>query len=139
MILPHMNRHLTRLWSLWTGLFLSASLTLSAAPLELRKGDHIVLVGSALADRMQHSGHFETLLHAHHPGLDLVVRNLAAAGDEVVIRHRSENFGSPDDWLKRTGATVILGFFGANESARGPAAVESFKSELTTWVRHVRS
>lgn len=134
-----MNRHLTRLWSLWTGLFLSASLTLSAAPLELRKGDHVVLVGSALADRMQHSGHFETLLHAHHPGLDLVVRNLAVAGDEVVIRHRSENFGSPDDWLKRTGATVIVGFFGANESARGPAAVESFKSELTTWVRHVRS
>ena len=33
-------------------------------PLALRAGDHLAIVGNALADRMQHSGYFETLLHA---------------------------------------------------------------------------
>lgn len=111
---------------------------LTGATLELKPDDHVVLVGGALADRMQHSGHFETLVQAAHPQHRLVFRNLAAAGDEVGIRHRSENFGSPDDWLRRTQADVILGFFGANEAARGAAGLDRFRSELGGWIRHVR-
>ena len=110
-----------------------------AAFLELRPEDHVVLVGGAMADRMQHTGYFEALVHAAYPNHKLVFRNLAAAGDEVATRHRSENFGTPDDWLKRTKADVILGFFGANEAAKGPAGVEGFKKELVAWIRHVRS
>ena len=118
-------------------LALSASRGLGA-PLELRPEDHVVLVGGALADRMQHTGYFEALVHAQFPDHKLVFRNLAAAGDEVATRHRSENFGTPDDWLKRTKADVILGFFGANEAAKGPAGVEGFKKDLVAWLRHVR-
>lgn len=110
-----------------------------AAALELKPDDHVALVGGAFADRMQHSGYFETLVQAGYPQHRLVFRNLAAAGDEVGVRHRSENFGSPDDWLKRTQADVILGFFGANESARGAAGLDRFRSELTGWLKHVRS
>ncbi len=110
-----------------------------AASLELRPEDHVVLVGGAMADRMQHTGYFEALVHAAYPDHKLVFRNLAAAGDEVAVRHRSENFGSPDDWLKRTKADVILGFFGANEAAKGPGGVEGFKKDLATWIRHVRA
>lgn len=59
-------------------------LNASAAPaLVLQKDDHIALVGNALADRMQHFGHLETLIYAKHPQLDLVFRNLAVPGDEV--------------------------------------------------------
>ena len=82
--------------------------TIGAPALQLKKGDHIAIVGNALADRMQHFGHLETLIHAKFPEHDLVVRNLAAAGDEVVTRHRSENFGSPDEWLKKVQADVII-------------------------------
>ncbi|MFM8422003.1 MAG: hypothetical protein ACKOEQ_17980, partial [Verrucomicrobiota bacterium] len=117
-------------------LALSASRGLGA-PLELRPEDHVVLVGGALADRMQHTGYFEALVHAQFPDHKLVFRNLAAAGDEVAVRHRSENFGSPNDWLKRTKADVILGFFGANEAAKGPAGIEGFKKDLVAWIRQV--
>ena len=53
--------------------FLLASVTLGAAPaLDLRKGDHICLIGNALPDRMQHDGWLETLIVAQHPQHDLV-------------------------------------------------------------------
>jgi len=107
--------------------------------LPLQAGDHIALVGNALADRMQHSGHFETLLHAQFPQHRLVVRNLAASGDEVVLRHRSENFGTPDDWLTRVRANVIIAFFGFNESFRGPAGVDLFKADLDRWIKETRT
>lgn len=112
-----------------------------AAPpsgLDLKKGDHIALVGGALPDRMQHSGYLEALIQAKYPTHDLVFRNLAVAGDEVVIRHRSENFGSPDDWLKRVQADVVLAFFGFNESFHGPEGVEKYKSELEAYVKHLK-
>ncbi|MCC6233511.1 MAG: HEAT repeat domain-containing protein [Verrucomicrobiales bacterium] len=83
---------------------------------------------------MQHSGWFETLIHARYPEHDLVIRNLAAAGDEVVTRHRSENFGTPDDWLMRVKADVIFAFFGFNESFKGPEGLESFKADLQKYL-----
>ena len=113
-----------------------------AAPpttLELKKGDHIALVGGALADRMQHSGYLESLVLAKYPTSELVFRNLAVAGDEVVIRHRSENFGSPDDWLKRVQADVVWVFFGFNESFHGPDGVEKYKGDLEAYVKHLQS
>ncbi len=118
-----------------------AAPVLYAAPptkLELRTGDHIALIGNALPDRMQHTGYFETLVHARFPEHQLVFRNIAASGDEVVIRHRSENFGSPDDWLKRVKADVILAFFGFNESFRGATGLPKFRAELEQFVKETK-
>ncbi|MFM7101090.1 MAG: SGNH/GDSL hydrolase family protein, partial [Verrucomicrobiota bacterium] len=116
-----------------------ASPALAQAPrLTLRADDHVVLIGSAVADRMQHSGHFEALVHVAFPDLRLVFRNLAVAGDEVAVRHRSENFGSPDDWLIRTRADVILAFFGANESAAGPEGLPKFRADLAKFLQETR-
>jgi glucose/arabinose dehydrogenase/azurin len=106
-----------------------------AATLKLKKGDHIAIVGNALPDRMQHSGHLETLIHAKHPEHDLVVRNLAFAGDEVVTRHRSENFGSPDEWLKKVETDVVFAFFGYNESFAGYEGLEKFKGDLDKYLK----
>ncbi len=118
----------------------ACSLALAAQTrLQLQPGDHIALVGGAIADRMQHSGHFETLIHERFPDHQLVFRNLAASGDEVVTRHRSENFGSPDDWLARVKADVILAWFGYNESFKGADGLPQFRSDLDAWVKHVRS
>ena len=112
-----------------------------AAPperLELKPGDHVALIGNALADRMQHSGHFETLVVAGAPERELVFRNLAVAGDEVVTRHRSENFGSPDEWLARVKADVVLAFLGFNESFKGPEGLSGFRRDLEAFIRHTR-
>ena len=106
------------------------------AKLALKPGDHIAIIGNTLPDRMQHSGYLETLLYAREPQLDLVVRNLAVAGDEIVTRHRSENFGSPDDWLKKTEADVIFAFFGFNESFKGYAGLEKFRADLDKFLKH---
>ena len=109
------------------------------ARLELKPEDHVVLIGNALADRMQHSGWFETLVQSRFADQKLVVRNLAVAGDEVAFRHRSENFGSPDDWLKRTGANVVLAFFGFNEAMKGPEGLDKFRADLDKELKHLKS
>ena len=110
-----------------------------AAALELKPGDHVALVGNALADRMQHTGHWETLLHAQFPKHNLVVRNLAVAGDEVAWRARSENFGTPDDWLTRVKADVILAFFGYNESFNGEEGLPKFRADLDQWLKDTKA
>ena len=83
----------------------AAQLASAADPLELKKGDHICIVGNTLAERMQHSGWLETLLHARYPQHELVIRNLGYSGDEITgyrdpsKRLRSMSFGSHDEWL----------------------------------------
>jgi azurin/glucose/arabinose dehydrogenase len=102
-------------------------------------GEHIAIVGNALGDRMQHHGNLETLLHAKYPQHELVVRNLAVAGDEVVTRARSLDFGTPDEWLTRVRAGVVLAFFGFNESFKGPDGLAKFKSDLAQWLSETRA
>src|SRR4051812_25523190 len=112
---------------------LGASAT--AETLTLNKGDHVCLIGNALPDRMQHHGWLETLIYAKFPNHDLVFRNLAASGDEVATWHRSENFGSRDEWLTRTKADVILAFYGFNESFKGQSGLEKFKKDLDKFLK----
>lgn len=97
---------------------------------ELVKGDHICLVGNELGERLQHHNFWESLLQANNPELELTVRNLCFPGDEPATRIRSMNFGSPDSHLKHSGASVILYFFGFNESFSGPAGLDAFGEEL---------
>jgi len=104
--------------------------------LELKKGDHISIIGNALADRMQHDGWLETLLAAQFPDEQLSIRNLGVNGDELSLRQRCENFGTPDDWLKRTKAGVVFAFFGYNESFAGPPGISKFKQDLEKFIKN---
>src|SRR5262249_61513576 len=79
-----------------------------AAKLELTPGDHICVIGNTLADRMQHDGWLETLLHVRFPKHQLVVRDMGFPGDEGAgfterpdrnSRLRSMDFGTADQWL----------------------------------------
>jgi putative heme-binding domain-containing protein len=107
-----------------------------AGSLELRQGDHIVFIGNALADRMQHYGWLETLVQARFSEHRLVFRNLGFNGDELTVRLRSAGFGSPDEWLTSTKADEIFAFFGYNESFGGPNGLEKFKKELEEFIKH---
>lgn len=147
---------LTILWLVQQGL--SAAPAPAIARLELQPGDHVCLIGNALAERMQHDNHWETLLHQRFPKHNLVVRNLAFTADEVDIktelvienssyskgdkvlpaRLRSQNFGSPDQHLAFSKATVVLAFFGFNESFAGPAGLAKFKDDLAYFIDHTR-
>ncbi|MBL9076796.1 MAG: dehydrogenase [Planctomycetes bacterium] len=125
------------------GLSALCSLPLAAqtapARLELRRGDHVAILGSALADRWQHTGWFEAHLQATFPSHELVVRTLAVAGDEVTTWHRSDGFGSRDEWLANVGATVVIACYGSNESHAGAAGLPAFRAALRAFVDDLRS
>jgi putative heme-binding domain-containing protein len=125
------------------------------ASFTLNKGDRICVIGNTLADRLQHDGWLDTQLHARFPQHDLVIRHLGYSGDEIDLRLRSANFGSPDEWLSgkspapqrvpgadenrfeltNTQADVIFAFFGYGESHAGKEGLEAFKKKLDGWVK----
>ncbi|HEX3727866.1 MAG TPA: PVC-type heme-binding CxxCH protein, partial [Pirellulales bacterium] len=107
--------------------------------LELARGQRVALIGNTLADRMQHFGHFETLLQHRFAGHELVVRNLGFSGDELTLRLRSAAFGSPDDHLTAVKADVVLAFFGYNESFGGEQGLPKFKQDLAEFINHTTS
>ena len=108
------------------------------ASFQFEPNEHVAIIGNALADRMQHHGWLETYIVAKYPNHNLVFRNLAVSGDEVVTRHRSENFGSPDEWLTKVKADVIFAFFGFNESFKGDAGLAKFKQDLDKFLKDTK-
>ncbi|RMG40332.1 MAG: dehydrogenase, partial [Planctomycetota bacterium] len=104
--------------------------------LELKPGDHICFIGNTLADRMQHHGWLETMLQARFPQHRLVIRNLGFSADEITVRPRSMNFGTPDEHLTRCKADVIFAFFGYNESFGGAAGLPKFRKDLEEFIDH---
>ncbi|MBW3599439.1 MAG: HEAT repeat domain-containing protein, partial [Planctomycetes bacterium] len=108
-------------------------------PLVLEKGDHVCLVGNALGERMQHHSFWETLLYQRFPEQELVVRNLCFPGDEPFQRIRSLNFGSPDEHLTHSGASVVLFFFGYNESFAGEAGLPAFRADLKKLIEETKT
>lgn len=134
------------------------------AAFRLEKGDHICIIGNTLAERLQHDGWLETFIYARHPTHNLIIRNLGYSGDEITLRLRSQDFGTPDQWLAgsapipqpraiadknvvrnnrfeltQTRADVILAFFGYNESWGGEKGLNKFKRDLDQWLRHTLS
>ena len=106
--------------------------------IELKHGDRIAFVGNTLADRMQHDGWLETYLLSRFPKHDLVFRNLGFSGDELTQRLRSQNFGSPTEWLTKTKTDVVFAFFGYGESFAGAQGLDAFKKNLTNFIVDTR-
>src|SRR5206468_5502097 len=102
--------------------------------LTLQKGDHVVLIGNTLAERMQYFGNFETLLHSRFPELELVVRDLGWSADELMLRPRSQNFKDHGHTLEDHKADVILAFFGFNESFGGQRGLAKFEEDLEKFI-----
>ena len=125
------RRPLIRLLALAACATLPHLLGAADAPLlDLRKGDHVAIVGSGLADRLQHDGWLETLIQQAYPAQELTIRNLGFSGDEVVVRLQTDTGKDRQEWLNFLTTDVILAFYGFNESFAGPAGVKKFKEEL---------
>ncbi len=127
-----MKRTLNILYSvaLAVGILAPQLVSAQTPAVEFQKGDHVCLVGNELGERLQHHNYFEAMLHAETADMQLAVRNLCFPGDEPKTRIRSMNFGSPDSHLKHSGASVIVYFFGFNESFAGQAGVDAFAEQL---------
>lgn len=70
----------------------------------LQKGNRIAIIGNTLADRMQEDGWLETFIQYRFPEMELSFRNLGYSADEVKLRQREDQFGTPDEWLNHVGA-----------------------------------
>ena len=129
-----------RIRSLGLALVLASALIQSAfgGELKLEKGDNICLVGNALCERMQHHNYWESLLQQRFPEMELHVRNLGFPGDEPFERIRSENFGDPDKHLTHSQASVVMYFFGFNESFAGEKGLASFTKDMKKLVEETK-
>ena len=62
-----------------------------------------------MAERLQQFNHFETMLMARFPDLELSVRNLGWSGDTITLQPRPLNFGdaatAPDAIRKPTSSS----------------------------------
>ena len=110
---------------------------------------------------MMNYGLFETEMQLRYPDSLLWIRNMCDGGDlpgfrphsgrvspwafpgaekfqnELATNSGSEgHFETPDEWITRLKADIIIGFFGFNESYEGEAGLETYKNELDTFIKH---
>ena len=134
--LPRMKN---RLLPLLLAASTSALLAAPPAKLELQQGEHIAIIGSGLADRMQHDGTLEAFVHKALPQHDISFRNLGFAADEVASRMRSDDVPKTEEWLAKAKADVVLAFWGFNESFRGYDGLAKFKADLEKFIKDTKA
>jgi len=130
-------------------------------PLNITKDAHILLIGNNLGSRMMNYGYFETEMHLRYPDSLLFIRNMCDGGDtpgfrphsgrnspwafpgaekfQTELANRSGSEGhleTPDQWLTRLKADIIVAFFGYNESFQGESGLENYKAELDAFIKH---
>jgi hypothetical protein len=113
---------------------------------------------------MMDFGHFETEVQVRYPDSLLFIRNMCDGGDTPGFRpHAGRNspwafpgaekfqtelgessgsqghFETPDQWLTKLQADIIIAFFGYNESFRGKEGLENFKGELDAFIKYTLS
>ena len=107
--------------------------------LDLQKGDHIAIVGNALADRMLHDGTLEAYIHKAYPQDDISIRNLGFAADEITSHMRSDDVPTQEKFLSICHADVVLAFWGFNESFKGYEGIPQFKADLEKYIKDMKA
>ncbi|MHB1178427.1 MAG: PVC-type heme-binding CxxCH protein [Daejeonella sp.] len=129
--------------------------------LKIKKGSHIILIGNNLGSRMMNFGYFETEMHLRYPDSLLYIRNMCDGGNTPGFRPHSGRpspwafpgaekfqtelakspdsqgfYETPDQWITRHKADIIIAFFGYNESFQGKKGLENYKAELDAFIKH---
>ncbi|MDG1891403.1 MAG: HEAT repeat domain-containing protein [Verrucomicrobiota bacterium] len=74
------------------------------------------------------------------PGAEKHYASLSEAKDRWGSGHAGKGtYETPDQWLTRLRADLIIAFFGYNASFRGPEGLESFKEALRGFILHTRA
>ena len=129
--------------------------------IQIKKNQHIILIGNNLPSRMINYGFFETDLHLRYPDSTLYIRNMGDGGNTPGFRPHSgrntpwafdgaEKFHSenaknsrseghlnyPDEWLTSHKADLIIAFFGFNEAFEMMSNPELIETELQAFIDH---
>jgi len=135
----------------------------ASSPLRTTPGEVIAVVGNALGERMEYSGHVETVLQRplsrapshlpqpeqfrRYPRLPVIPSRTtpwAFPGAEkfhpgLKTHNGKGHYPYPDEWLTEIKADTIIAMFGFNESFDGLEQVERFRAELAAFVDHTLS
>lgn len=120
-------------------LIISAGVLRAYAALpEMEKNDVVLMYGNSMIDRLQEVGVLEAWLQLAYPGMQLRVRSLAYAGDELSCRLRPVGYKNHlrrllTSWPSKT---LIVGF-GMNESFEGASGLARFKKDLEAFVNQM--
>ncbi|MFV0442684.1 MAG: PVC-type heme-binding CxxCH protein, partial [Planctomycetaceae bacterium] len=106
------------------------------APFAFQKGDIVAILGNGLPDRMQHDGWMETLLQSQLVDQQVRFRNMSTSGDRANNYPRSSGQMSMTAYLRQVRPTVVLAFFGYNESYDAKPA--EYRKQLVEFVRRTR-
>ena len=149
----------TTLWVLLASLL---AFRCTQSPLvKVKKNAHIILIGNNLGARMMNYGYFETEMHLRYPDSMLYIRNMCDAGNTPGFRPHSGRpspwafpgaekfqtelatspdsqgfYETPDEWITRHKADIIIAFFGYNESFQGAEGLQNYKAELDAFIKH---
>lgn len=107
-------------------------------PFKFQKDDTIAILGSGLADRMQHDGWTETLLQSELKNKGVSFRNMAITGDRPDKFPRSKGFTPMTEYLRIVKADVVFAMFGYNESFAGPDKAKDHTKALVDFVEKTR-
>ncbi|MFL2910860.1 MAG: hypothetical protein EVA72_08225 [Limisphaerales bacterium] len=121
-----------RLHGLTAAIILGLGAGSSIQALDFNEGEHVVFIGNALAERMQHHGWLESYIQGTMAEKELVFRNHGFGGDKVNNRPRNNGFPSADAYLEISKADVILAFWGYNESFDN--SPDAYMADLAKWV-----
>ena len=105
-------------------------------PFTFRKEDTVAILGSGLADRMQHDGWTETLLQSELKNKGITFRNMAITGDRPNKYPRSKGFTHMTEYLRIVKADVVFAMFGYNESY--DAKPDDYTKQLVEFVKTTR-
>ncbi|MEP7259154.1 MAG: PVC-type heme-binding CxxCH protein [Flavitalea sp.] len=121
-------------------------------------------MGNNLGSRMMNFGHFETEMQLRYPDSLLYIRNMCDGGNtpgfrphsgrpspwafpgaekfQTELARNSDSQGfyeTPDEWITRHKADIIIAFFGFNESFQGKEGLDNYKAELDAFIKHTLS
>jgi hypothetical protein len=96
----------------------------SAEPELFRRGDVVAFLGGGDVVAAQFTGHLESRLAFHFPGVRF--RNFGWEGDTVYSQPRDFGFPALDQLLRRAGVTVIVLQFGRSEALEGTNRLTQF-------------
>ncbi|MBL4886652.1 MAG: hypothetical protein JKY95_19270 [Planctomycetaceae bacterium] len=116
-----------------------------SAAWELRNNDRVVFLGSTFIERENTYAMMEMSLRLANPNLNLSVRNLGWAGDNVLGESRAyfgsvaEGYAHLKEYVKLTDPTLLIVSYGHNAAFAGEAGLGSFIEQYAALLKDLQA
>ena len=119
----------------------------AAAPLELKNGDRVVLIGDTLIEREQLFGYVEERLTVQYPDRNVIFRNLGWSADTPAGASRASfdfdkagvGFAHIKEQISTIQPTLVIVGYGMASSFQGAAGLPEFKQQMNALVDMIQT